>query len=368
MKLIGFDIGGTKCAVSLGEAAEGRARVLARRQIPTPARWQDALEALFAQAETLLEGSRPDACGFSCGGPLDAEKGLVLSPPNLPGWDRVPLTALAARRFDAPCFLENDANACALAEWRWGAGQGSRNMAFLTFGTGLGAGLILEGRLIRGANGNAGEAGHIRLSPFGPAGYGKEGSFEGFCSGGGIAQLAATLGRRALQNGVRPAYYEGSWDAVTAKSVAGAANAGDETARAVFGLCGEKLGEGLSVLIDILNPEVIALGGVFMRNADLFMPIVDPILNREALPLARKVCRIVPAELGETLAKIGKGAERIRLVGFDDVEVAAKHNITSARQPLDAIAEVAMQTLVSRIKTPDLPPRTILLDAELVVR
>ena len=165
----------------------------------------------------------------------------------------------------------------------------------------MGGGLILDGRLIRGANGNAGEVGHIRLSPFGPAGYGKEGSFEGFCSGGGIAQLAATLGRRALQNGVRPAYYEGSWDAVTAKSVAGAANAGDETARAVFGLCGEKLGEGLSVLIDILNPEVIVIGSVFARCEALLRPAMERAMKRECLGASLAAARVVPAALGEAI-------------------------------------------------------------------
>ena len=301
MILAGFDIGGTKCAVSLGDSCAGDARIIARREIPTPGRWQEALERLFSLADELLAGSRPAACGFSCGGPLDAEKGLVLSPPNLPGWDRVPLTALAGERFGAPCFLENDANACALAEWRWGAGKGSRNMAFLTFGTGLGAGLILDGRLIRGANGNAGEAGHVRLSPFGPAGYGKEGSFEGFCSGGGIAQLAVTLGRRALQRGVSPAYYAGSWDAVTAKAVAQAAQRGDETARAVFELCGEKLGEGLSVLVDILNPEVIVIGSVFTRCEELLRPAMERAMARECLGASLAAVRVVPAALGESI-------------------------------------------------------------------
>ena len=299
MILIGFDIGGTKCAVSLGEAENGRARVLKRRALATPKRWQDALESLFILAEELLEGRTPAACGFSCGGPLDAKAGLVLSPPNLPGWDRVPLTRLARKRFGAPCFLENDANACALAEWRWGAGRGSRNMAFLTFGTGLGAGLILEGRLIRGANGNAGEAGHIRLSPFGPAGYGKEGSFEGFCSGGGIAQLGVTLGRRALQRGAAPAYYTGSWEDVTAKSVAEAAMAGDGTAREVFDLCGGKLGEGLAVLADVLNPEVIVIGSIFARCEALLRPAMERAMARECLPAALSALRVVPAALGE---------------------------------------------------------------------
>ena len=99
------------------------------------------------------------AIGVSCGSPLDSEKGMILSPPSLPGWDNVPITAWLSRRYRAPAFLENDANACALAEWRFGAGQGCRSMGFLTFGTGFGAGLILDGRLYRGAGGMAGEIG-----------------------------------------------------------------------------------------------------------------------------------------------------------------------------------------------------------------
>ena len=299
MMLVGFDIGGTKCAVSLGEAKDGDVRILDKRAMPTPERWQDALERLFALAEELLAGRTPGACGFSCGNPLDAEAGLVLSPPNLPGWDRVPVTDMARRRFGAPSFLENDANACALAEWRWGAGRGSRSMAFLTFGTGMGAGLILDGRLYRGVNGNAGEVGHTRLSPFGPAGYGKEGSFEGFCSGGGVAQLGVTLGKRAVQAGITPAYFTGSWDDVTAKSIAQAAQAGDDTARAVYELCGEKLGEGLSVLVDIINPERVVIGSIFARCEALLRPAMERVMARECLASSLAAVRVVPAALGE---------------------------------------------------------------------
>ena len=301
MILVGFDIGGTKCAVSLGEAKDGDVRILDKRALPTPERWQDALGRLFALAEELLAGRQSAACGFSCGSPLDAEAGLVLSPPNLPGWDRVPVTEMARERFGAPAFLENDANACALAEWRWGAGKGSRSMAFLTFGTGMGAGLILDGRLYRGANGSAGEVGHTRLAPFGPAGYGKEGSFEGFCSGGGVAQLGVTLGKRAVQSGAAPAYYTGSWDDVTTKSIAQAAQAGDGTARAVFELCGEKLGEGLSVLVDIINPECIVIGSIFARCEALLRPAMERVMARECLPSSLSAVRVVPAALGEQI-------------------------------------------------------------------
>lgn len=303
MLYAGFDIGGTKCAVTLGRSVDGNIQILERRELPTPATWREALEAMFVRAEDMLKkfGEKLSACGFSCGGPLDAVSGVVLSPPNLPGWDGVPVTQMARERFAVPAFLENDANACALAEWRWGAGRGTKNMAFLTFGTGLGAGLILDGRLFRGTNGNAGEIGHMRLSPFGPAGYGKEGSFEGFCSGGGVAQIACTLGRRAVQNGKKPMYYMGSWDSVTTKQVAMAARKGDPTAIEVFEVCGEKLGEGLSLVVDMLNPECIVIGSVFARCEELIRPAMERAMMRECLTAAYKVVSVVPAKLGESI-------------------------------------------------------------------
>ena len=131
------------------------------------------VEEIIESADTIC------AIGISCGGPLDCARGRILSPPNLPGWDEVPVVSRLADRFGVPVRLANDADACALAEWRFGAGRGTQNMIFLTFGTGLGAGLILDGRLYRGASSSAGEVGHIRMAVDGPLGYGKRGSLEG---------------------------------------------------------------------------------------------------------------------------------------------------------------------------------------------
>ena len=139
---LGLDLGGTKCALVTGTKD---CRVLSRDEIRTAdfPDWRDALDALLRRAPR----GPFRAVGVSCGGPLDPSRGLILSPPNLPGWDDVPIVQTLEERLGAPAFLQNDANACALAEWRFGAGRGCRNMAFLTFGTGLGAGLILDGRL-----------------------------------------------------------------------------------------------------------------------------------------------------------------------------------------------------------------------------
>ncbi len=301
MYCIGCDIGGTKCAVSVGCENNSEIQILDRKEFATVPDWHEVTDRLFSLAAEMTKGIPVSACGFSCGGPLDSEKGIVMCPPNLPTWDNVPLTAMGRERLGVPCFLENDANACALAEWRWGAGKGAKNVVFLTFGTGLGAGLILDNRLIRGANGNAGEAGHIRLTAFGPSGYGKAGSFEGYCSGSGIAQIGILLAKEAVQNGITPAYLDEGLDKITTKKIAFAAKNGDVTAKKVFDLCGEKLGEGLSLLTDILNPDRIVIGSVFTRCEDLLRPEMERVMRRECLPCSYAAVKVVPAALGESI-------------------------------------------------------------------
>lgn len=302
MKLLGLDIGGTKCAAVTANWDGERLQILKKEKGPTDhsVSPETMLERLFALADGILDG-KPDAVGISCGGPLDSAHGVILDPPNLPGWDDVPVTALAARHFGAPAHLQNDANACAVAEWKFGAGRGTRNMIFLTFGTGLGAGLILDGQLYSGTNDNAGECGHLRLERFGPVGYGKQGSFEGFCSGGGLAQLGCAMARECVQRGVCPAYYQNGEAGVTAKSIADAARAGDETALEVYRVCGEYLGRGLAVLIDLLNPQRIVLGSIFARSGDLLRESMEQSLRGEALAASAACCQIVAAELGESI-------------------------------------------------------------------
>jgi glucokinase len=239
--------------------------------------------------------------GISCGGPLDSKSGIILSPPNLPGWDEIAVVALFRERFGVPVGLQNDANACALAEWKWGAGRGCRNMIFLTFGTGMGAGLILDGRLYAGTNDMAGEIGHIRMEKTGPVGYGKAGSFEGFCSGGGIAKLAQTMAWNNLQSGNPPSFCQTEKDlpAITTKMVGEAAIHGDNLALEIFEIVGKQLGRGIAVLVDILNPERIVIGSIYGRQKSILEPIVLEELRREALPYALAVCQIMPAQFKE---------------------------------------------------------------------
>lgn len=302
MHYLGIDIGGTKCAVILGNQ---NGKILDKLRFDTlTARGCEAIiREICSSAHKLLAKNgltnQDIVCaGISCGGPLDSRAGIIKSPPNLPGWDNVPVCEMIKDEFGFPVYLQNDANACALAEWKLGAGRGCENMIFLTFGTGMGAGLILGGRLYSGTNDMAGEVGHIRLSADGPVGYGKAGSFEGFCSGGGIARLAAQVIEEYANRGTETSVPR---DNISAKTVAEAAKAGDAAGVEVYRRCGEKLGEALAILIDILNPQRIVIGSIFERSGELLRESMEAALKKEALTLSGACCEVVPASLGDSI-------------------------------------------------------------------
>ena len=292
---IGIDIGGTKCAVVLG----GSCGIVKKTAFPTT----NCKETITKIIEIAREMGNAEAIGISCGAPLDTERGIIMSPPNLPGWDDIHITEILSEALGAPAYLENDANACALAEWKFGAGVGCKNMAFLTFGTGLGAGLILDGRLYSGFSGMAGEIGHVRMTEDGPIGYGKRGSVEGYCSGGGIAQLGKSLAREALLSGKALPYCktDADLDTINARLLAEWARRGDETAREVYRISGEMLGKSLAILIDILNPERIVIGSIFARAEDLLRPPMERTLAEEAIGISLDACKILPAALGDEI-------------------------------------------------------------------
>lgn len=295
---IGIDIGGTKCAVVKGDGSG----VCDKIRFETTTK-DETLDRIFAAVRGLMPAL---AIGISCGGPLDEERGIIMSPPNLPGWDDVHIVEMLEKEFGIPAYICNDANACALAEWRFGAGRGCENMIFLTFGTGLGAGLILNGRLYSGTNGMAGEVGHVRLASDGPVGYGKAGSFEGFCSGGGIAALARVRACEKLAHGESVAWCKNAdeLDNISTKLVAEYAFKGDALALSVFNESARRLGEGLSVLIDILNPQRIVIGSVYARAEQLFAAVMREVIERETLDANRNVCEILPATLGDSIGDI----------------------------------------------------------------
>lgn len=302
----GVDIGGTKTAVLISAEPP---HVLKRVEFPTlPANGpQPALERIKAAlhamvAEQDATGLSLAGIGVSCGSPLDAQRGIIQAPPNLPTWIDIPIVEILSVEFGCPAYLENDANAGALAEHRFGAGRGTRNMVFLTMGTGFGAGIIIDGRIYQGANGNAGEIGHVRLTADGPIGYHKAGSTEGWVSGGGMAQWAAVEIRAAREAGESSLLFGLPSDQpVTARDVGMAAEKNDALACRIVTQLGQKLGHALAILVDILNPERIVIGGLAMRLGERLLEPARQALAEEALPHSAAVCRIVPAELGESI-------------------------------------------------------------------
>jgi len=306
--ILGLDIGGTKTAVLLGDPAGS---VLDRSEFPThPER---GFPVVFAQLiETLTQvrakaeraGRAPGVVSVSIGGPLNIERGIIHSPPNLPGWDDIPLKDLLVERVGLPVYVEHDGNAGALAEWYFGAARGARNAIFLTMGTGCGGGLILNGDLYRGTNDLAGEIGHVRVAPTGPLAFGKAGSLEGLCGGNGIARLAAER-------------YPVRWadKSVTARDLAELAKSQDTEALTIWNEVGRHLGRGLAILLDVLNPEVIVIGSLAVRLGELVLRPAREELAREALPGAVEVCRIVPAALGERLGDVASLCAAIRAFG-----------------------------------------------------
>jgi glucokinase len=312
---IGVDIGGTKTAVVISTEPPA---MLARIEFPTlPEQGPDrAVARIKHSIRQLLHSSglgngpvdNAKVCGIgvSCGGPLNQRAGVIQAPPNLSTWVDVPIVDLLREEFHLECRLENDADAGAVAEHRFGAGRGTSSMVFLTMGTGLGAGIIADGRLVRGASGQAGEIGHVRLTAEGPVGYRKAGSVEGWASGGGMAQVASQEVHAAMEKRettLLAAKLERN-GALTAKDVAEAAHAGDAVAARIVAGTGSRLGEALAILVDLLNPEMIVVGGLAMRLGETLLAPARLTLGREALPGSAKLCQVVPAALGESIGDV----------------------------------------------------------------
>ncbi|MGH7923310.1 MAG: ROK family protein [Candidatus Binatus sp.] len=304
---IGVDIGGTKTAVVVSKRLPD---IIERLQFATlPAKGPDrALDLIVRGIGALLKrrglySSAIRAIGVSCGGPLDRVHGIIQSPPNLATWDDVPVKAILERRFGVRCNVENDANAGAVAEHRYGAGRGVENMVFLTMGTGLGAGIIVDGRLYRGIDDLAGEIGHVRLTRGGPVGYHKRGSVEGWASGGGMAQVAMRAVADARKRG-RKTILTSHRATLTVRDVCAAAKRGDVLAMRIVRTTGERLGQVLAMLVDILNPQRIVIGGIAMRIGEMILGPARDVMMREALPASAASCRVAPAALGKRIGDV----------------------------------------------------------------
>ena len=302
--LVGIDIGGTKTAVVLSSEPPN---VLWRAEFPTEPEHgpQPALDKIIALVHEglLAVALTPQAIGVSCGGPLDRVAGVIQQPPNLSTWDNVPLKSLLEAEFGVECHVENDANAGAVAELCFGAGRGCHNIVFLTVGTGLGAGLILNGRVFHGASAMAGEIGHVRLTQDGPTGYGKAGSVEGWASGGGMALHGKETLRAALASG-ETTTLAGKLETLTSREIGLALATGDAVAARIVHQTGIHLGDALAVLVDVLNPERIVVGGLALRLGEHLLAPARERMLAEALPAAANVCSVVCAELGERIGDV----------------------------------------------------------------
>lgn len=293
---IGLDIGGTKLGCAVG-TTDGR--VLASHAIATDTRGapEPQLDRLLAWAREqihVLDAGPARAMGVACPGPLSYAEGRLLEVPNMIGWQGFGVGAWLDTVADGlPSRFLNDANASLLAEVLWGVARGARSAAFLTFSTGMGAGLWLDGRLYEGPRALAGEIGHLRLSEEGPVGFGKRGSVEGWTSGPGIELLAAQCRRAAMQRGEPVGFSEGA-DTV---AVFAAARSGDPTAFEVVQLVGDRLGQIIALLADLLDLQCVVLGTIGIAHWDLLSGPVWSRVRAEVLPSIGSSLEIAPSDL-----------------------------------------------------------------------
>lgn len=300
--LLGIDIGGTKVALGAADSS-GDGQLLARSQHPAETRLgPDAmLERIIAEARPLLAkaGGRATAIGISCGGPLDRQRGVVLGPPNLPGWTSVPIVERLSSALGAPAALDNDANLAALGEQRFGAGRGYDDLLYLTISTGIGGGILQGGKLVHGLGGAAGELGHQTLDPRGPlCGCGNRGCLEALASGSAIARSAREAARsRASQATELMARANRDPQQLSARIVAEAAAAGDALALELWDRAMGWLGIGIANAITILAPQAVVLGGgMTSAGALLFEPIQAVVRERVRLVPVEKLV-LLPAAL-----------------------------------------------------------------------
>ncbi|MCA9321974.1 MAG: ROK family protein [Planctomycetes bacterium] len=314
---LGIDIGGTKLAVCRGRA-DGT--ITASHRFPT-ADTPEPRSACDRLAESLLAIAAdldPETpVGVSAPGPLSSAEGCLLNPPNMPLWHDFDLRSALEVRLARPVAIMNDANAAAAAEWRWGAGRGTQTMVFFTMSTGMGAGLVVGGRLHQGASELAGEVGHTRVAPDGPVGFGRRGSLEGFCSGPGIRQLAVAHLHQA-RHGNQPSLLfrdDRDYRLVDMPEIGSAARAGDAVALEVFEEVGRRLGDYCSGLVDLLNPDAIVVGTIGRLFAEFILPTTRRVIDESVHPRAARQVQLLPAALGDATGDLASIAVALFATG-----------------------------------------------------
>lgn len=300
---VGIDIGGTNIKIATISA---RGRVLARGIVATSPRLgpETAFERIGSALETLTRGREVTAVGVGCAGLIDSVRGVVRSSPNLPGWENAPLGRIAKRILGVYTVVDNDATTAAWGEYRCGANRGCRSLIFITLGTGVGGGIILDGRIVRGAGNFGGEVGHMTVDPNGPrCRCGNRGCLEAFAGSYGLRRAT-----KALLAGKRSRYL-GPWLAAgrrfTPLLLAEAAGRGDSVARAVFRIAGEALGTAIASLVNVFNPNAVVIGGGVSASFDLFSPHVLRTVRRRAFAEPAAMVRIERSSLGNDATVVG---------------------------------------------------------------
>jgi len=283
--IIGVDLGGTKIAAAL---ATESGRILSDINVPTNAREgkKRVIENIIRSIDTLKKTKKGKlkAIGIGIPGPIDYEKGLVINPPNLPGWKKVNLKKILEKKFKVKVFIDNDANCAALGEAKFGAGAKAKDFIYVTVSTGIGGGIIINKNLYRGKNGSAGEFGHMIIDPSGfTCGCGNKGDFEAMASGTSIKKRS---GEDAMAIHIR-------------------AQQGDKDALSVIEETSKYLGMGIANLVNIFNPEMVVIGGGLSNMGELLLAPTRRYIKKFALPLPISGLKIVRAKLGNRSGVIG---------------------------------------------------------------
>lgn len=302
--ILGIDLGGTKIR---SMSFDAKLNVIGEDYRETQAdEGLDAVIRRMADSARAAALGRPiRAAGISTPGPSKPLEGIVTEPPNLPGWRDVPLAKLISEALGVPAWLENDANAAALAEHRLGAGKDLHHVILVAAGTGIGGGLIVDGRLVHGASGGAGEVGHMIVEPEGAiCGCGRRGCLEAMASGVALGRAAAEI-VRANPGGILAKLAAAADEEPDAKLMGEAADAGDAESDEAIRQAGRYLGAGLTNLVNIFNPQMIVIGGSLRRFGDRYVGEAKRVVERDAFAQHFADVRIVEAELGDESPAIG---------------------------------------------------------------
>ncbi|MCM1339384.1 MAG: ROK family protein [Muribaculaceae bacterium] len=307
-KRIGIDVGGTNVKIAL---VDENGKIIYSNSVPTYAKMgyeytvnniKQAIRDLMK--ETNTDSTSIDAIGFDFPGQVDYKTGVVKLAPNIPGWVNVPIAQMIEDEFHIPTKIDNDVRCAALGELKFGAGRGCENFICMTVGTGIGSGLVINGKLVRGAANAAGELGHIKLQTQGGplCGCGDTGCLEAFASGPAIVAMANDY----LKGGKAAKFSEMAGDGeITPYIVAKAAEAGDPIAKRIFEIIGEYIGLGLTSVINLLNPEKVIIGGGVAESGDLLLDPIRRTVKARAMSVAGNSVEIVQAELGNSAGVIG---------------------------------------------------------------